>query len=148
MHKVKHSNDSWSVININIEDDSVGFENKLSELGLLLSRCAGANEPQDLTEAVVRGASERLAPILMTALSAALALVPIALRMGEAGNEIQAPMAIAILFGLLSSTTLNMVVVTRFMSSNDEGHDREPVASCLSTPGSVRPTGAEKTMAS
>ena len=66
---------------------------------------------QDLKEAVVRGASERLAPIFMTALAAGLALVPIALRMGEAGNEIQAPMAIVILFGLLSSTALNMVVV-------------------------------------
>jgi len=59
----------------------------------------------------MRGASERLAPIFMTALAAGLALVPIALRMGEAGNEIQAPMAIVILFGLLSSTALNMVVV-------------------------------------
>ena len=66
---------------------------------------------QDLKEAVMRGASERLAPIFMTALAAGLALVPIALRMGEAGNEIQAPMAIVILFGLLSSTALNMVVV-------------------------------------
>jgi len=66
---------------------------------------------QDLKDAVMRGASERLAPIFMTALAAGLALVPIALRMGEAGNEIQAPMAIVILFGLLSSTALNMVVV-------------------------------------
>ena len=66
---------------------------------------------EDLKEAVLRGASERLAPIFMTALAAGLALVPIALRMGEAGNEIQAPMAIVILFGLLSSTALNMIVV-------------------------------------
>ena len=66
---------------------------------------------RDLKEAVLRGASERLAPILMTALGTALALAPIALRMGEAGNEIQAPMAMVILFGLLSSTALNMVVV-------------------------------------
>ena len=65
----------------------------------------------DLKEAVMRGATERLAPIFMTALATALALAPIALRMGEAGNEIQAPMAIVILFGLLSSTALNMVVV-------------------------------------
>jgi len=66
---------------------------------------------QDLQEAVIRGATERLAPIFMTAMAAGLALAPIALRMGEAGNEIQAPMAIVILFGLLSSTALNMVVV-------------------------------------
>ena len=66
----------------------------------------------NLKEAVIQGATERLAAIFMTALGTALALVPIALRMGEAGNEIQAPMAIVILFGLLSSTALNMVVIT------------------------------------
>jgi len=47
----------------------------------------------------------------MTALAAGLALVPIALGMGKPGSEIQAPMAIVIFFGLLSSTALNMVVV-------------------------------------
>lgn len=61
--------------------------------------------------AVMRGAAERLAPILMTALAAGLALVPIVLGMGKPGSEIQAPMAIVIFFGLLSSTALNMVVV-------------------------------------
>jgi Cu/Ag efflux pump CusA len=65
----------------------------------------------DFTTAVVRGARERLVPILMTALAAGLALVPIALSGGEPGSEIQAPMAMVILFGLVSSTTLNMVVV-------------------------------------
>jgi Cu/Ag efflux pump CusA len=60
---------------------------------------------------VTKGATERLVPILMTALAAGLALVPIALSMGEAGSEIQAPMALVILFGLASSTVLNMVVV-------------------------------------
>jgi Cu/Ag efflux pump CusA len=65
----------------------------------------------DLREAVTRGASERLAPIFMTALAAGLALVPIAARIEQPGSEIQAPMAIVILFGLLSSTALNMVVV-------------------------------------
>jgi Cu/Ag efflux pump CusA len=66
---------------------------------------------RDLREAVTRGASERLAPILMTALAAGLALIPIAAGMGEPGSEIQAPMAIVILFGLFTSTALNMVVV-------------------------------------
>jgi Cu/Ag efflux pump CusA len=47
----------------------------------------------------------------MTALAAGLALVPIAMGMGQPGSEIQAPMAIVILFGLLSSTALNMVIV-------------------------------------
>jgi Cu/Ag efflux pump CusA len=65
----------------------------------------------DLREAVVRGATERLVPIVMTALAAGLALVPIALSAGEPGSEIQAPMAMVIMFGLLSSTALNMVVV-------------------------------------
>jgi len=62
-------------------------------------------------EAVLRGAEERLAPILMTALAAGLALIPVALGTGKPGSEIQAPMAIVILSGLLSSTALNMVVI-------------------------------------
>jgi Cu/Ag efflux pump CusA len=65
----------------------------------------------DLRQAVVRGALERMAPILMTALAAGLALIPVALGMGKPGSEIQAPMAVVILFGLLSSTALNMIVV-------------------------------------
>jgi CzcA family heavy metal efflux pump len=65
----------------------------------------------EFRSAVVQGALERLAPILMTALAAGLALAPIALGMGKPGSEIQAPMAIVILFGLLTSTVLNMVVV-------------------------------------
>jgi Cu/Ag efflux pump CusA len=65
----------------------------------------------DALTAVKRGAMERLIPILMTALAAGLALVPLALSAGEPGSEIQAPMAVVILFGLLSSTVLNMIVV-------------------------------------
>jgi Cu/Ag efflux pump CusA len=61
----------------------------------------------DLHEAVMRGALERLAPILMTALAAGLALIPIAAGMGKPGSEIQAPMAIVILFGLFTSTAAN-----------------------------------------
>jgi Cu/Ag efflux pump CusA len=62
-------------------------------------------------KAVHRAAMERLIPILMTALSAGLALVPLALSAGEPGSEIQNPMAVVILWGLLSSTLLNMIVV-------------------------------------
>ncbi len=65
----------------------------------------------DFRGAVQRGALERLAPILMTALAAGLALVPLALRGDRPGNEILTPMAIVILFGLLSSTLLNMLLV-------------------------------------
>lgn len=64
-----------------------------------------------LDEAIRRGAEERLVPILMTALATALALVPLALAAGEPGSEIQAPMAVVILWGLISSTLLNMLVV-------------------------------------
>lgn len=66
---------------------------------------------ESMHEAVVRGAVERLAPILMTALASGLGLIPLALNAGEPGSEIQAPMAIVILFGLVSSTALNMIVV-------------------------------------
>ena len=71
----------------------------------------------DWRESVVRGATERLAPIFMTALAAGLALVPIAMGMGEAGSEIQAPMAMVIFFGLFTSTALNMVVVPAVYSA-------------------------------
>jgi Cu/Ag efflux pump CusA len=65
----------------------------------------------DLREAVERGARERVVPILMTAMAAGLALIPLALGGGKSGSEIQTPMAIVILFGLMTSTLLNMVVV-------------------------------------
>lgn len=65
----------------------------------------------DLQTAVLRASEERLVPILMTALAAGLALVPLALAICEPGSEIQAPMAIVILFGLASSTALNMLVL-------------------------------------
>ena len=50
-------------------------------------------------------------PILMTTLAAGLALVPLALAGGQPGSEIQSPMSIIILFGLVSSTLLSMIVV-------------------------------------
>ena len=62
-------------------------------------------------EAVIKGSLDRLNPILMTALTAALALVPLAINGNLSGNEIQSPMAIVILGGLLSSTLLNIFIV-------------------------------------
>jgi len=66
---------------------------------------------RDFREAVERGAKERLVPILMTAAAAGLALIPLAVRGGQTGSEIQTPMAIVILCGLTTSTLLNMFVV-------------------------------------
>ena len=62
-------------------------------------------------ELVFRGARERLAPVLMTALVTALGLLPIALGSGEAGREVEGPMALVILGGLVTSTALNLFVL-------------------------------------
>jgi Cu/Ag efflux pump CusA len=64
-----------------------------------------------VAEAVRLGSMERLVPVLMTALAAGLALVPLVLAADHAGNEIQAPMGVVMLGGLFSSTVLNMFVV-------------------------------------
>jgi len=64
-----------------------------------------------LSETVIKGSSDRLNAILMTALTAALALIPLALRGDLSGNEIQSPMAKVILGGLLTSTILNIYIV-------------------------------------
>lgn len=64
-----------------------------------------------LRDTIVYGSKERLSPILMTAMTAGLALIPLALASDMPGNEIQSPMAKVILGGLLTSTLLNVFVV-------------------------------------
>ena len=69
------------------------------------------SEGLGLTESIIQGSLDRLNPILMTALTSALALIPLAIGGDLPGNEIQSPMAQVILGGLLSSTLLNGFVV-------------------------------------
>jgi Cu/Ag efflux pump CusA len=72
--------------------------------------------PQTWTpELIDRGAAERLLPVIMTAVLTALGLVPLAVSLGTAGNEIEGPLAIAVLGGLVSSTVLCLVVLPAFM---------------------------------
>lgn len=79
---------------------------------LLISRYIHLKkEGMSLNERILSGSADRLNPILMTALTAALALIPLALGGDKPGNEIQSPMAIVILGGLLSSTLLNIFII-------------------------------------
>lgn len=74
-------------------------------------------------ELLKHGAIDRLNPILMTAFTTGLALIPLALKGGESGNEIQSPMAVVILGGLLTSTLLNLIVIPcvyQFMSVSSD----------------------------
>ncbi|MCB9858377.1 MAG: efflux RND transporter permease subunit [Phycisphaerales bacterium] len=68
-------------------------------------------ENRTLADAIIVGSEERLVPILMTALTAVLGLLPIAWAAGEPGSELLAPLAIVVLGGLVTSTLLNLVVV-------------------------------------
>ena len=80
---------------------------------LLISHYNLLREEQGMSvrESIVQGSLDRLNPILMTALSSALALIPLALRGDLPGNEIQSPMAKVILGGLLTSTFLNAFII-------------------------------------
>ncbi|MDI9411564.1 MAG: efflux RND transporter permease subunit, partial [Bacteroidia bacterium] len=73
----------------------------------------GALESQGVPqpEAIRRGAMERIVPILMTALTAALGLLPLVIAWGQPGSELLAPLAAVVLGGLASSTALNLFVV-------------------------------------
>jgi CzcA family heavy metal efflux pump len=79
---------------------------------LLVSRYEDLRkEGKQGVELLTAGALDRLNPILMTAFTTGLALIPLALKGGEPGNEIQSPMAVVILGGLLSATLLNLIVI-------------------------------------
>ncbi len=79
---------------------------------LLVSRYRHlSQEGWNLKETIIHGSADRLNPILMTALASALALIPLALGGDKPGNEIQSPMAIVILGGLVTSTLLNLIVI-------------------------------------
>ena len=79
---------------------------------LLISRYQDlASTGMDRFQVITKGAIDRLNPILMTAITTGLALIPLALKGAEPGNEIQSPMAIVILGGLLTSTLLNLLVI-------------------------------------
>lgn len=69
------------------------------------------DEGLPVAESIVRGSVDRMNPILMTALTSALALIPLAVRGDLPGNEIQSPMAVVILGGLLSSILLNAFII-------------------------------------
>lgn len=81
-------------------------------------------EGLSLIETIMKGSKDRLSPILMTALTAGLALIPLAIAGDLPGNEIQSPMAKVILGGLLSSTLLNLFIVpiVYFMVNNKKNN--------------------------
>ena len=79
---------------------------------LLISRYQyGAAHGVALRQAIIDGSRDRLNPILMTALTSALALIPMVINGSQSGNEIQSPMAVVVLGGLLTSTLLNVYVI-------------------------------------
>jgi CzcA family heavy metal efflux pump len=84
-------------------------------------------EGASFAEAIERGSLERLSPVLMTALSAGLALIPLVLAGGQPGNEIQAPMGVVILGGLLSSTLLNMFIVPTLYAKLGDGDSSDDI---------------------
>ena len=80
-----------------------------------------------LREAIVRGSMERLSPILMTALVTGIGLIPLALGKGEPGKEIQQPMAVVILGGIVTSTFLNMIVLPALYLKFARADARRPI---------------------
>jgi len=79
---------------------------------LLVSRyLALSSQGLSIKDVILKGSADRLNPILMTAITAALALLPLVINGDKPGNEIQSPMAVVILGGLITSTVLNLFVI-------------------------------------
>jgi Cu/Ag efflux pump CusA len=72
-------------------------------------------------DSIIQGSLERLSPILMTALVTGVGLIPLALGVGQPGKEIQQPMAVVILGGIVTSTFLNMIVIPALYLRFGEG---------------------------
>lgn len=83
-------------------------------------------EGEPLMERIIHGSKDRLLPIVMTALTSALALIPLAVKSSEPGNEIQSPLAIVILGGLISSTILNVLVVPAIYYLMNRKKEKQP----------------------
>jgi len=96
---------------------------------LLISRYQSLDEQQvPLRESIMKGSADRLNPILMTALTSALALIPLVFNGDKPGNEIQSPMAVVVLGGLLTSTILNVFIVPvvyELLQKRKEKHDEK-----------------------
>lgn len=109
---------------------------------LLMSRYNNLeHDHRPLHERIIAGSRDRLTPIIMTALTSSLALIPLALRSAEPGNEIQSPMALVILGGLLTSTFLNIFVVPILYGISQKKHEKNntdsyPNPAGISHPGS------------
>jgi len=78
-------------------------------------------------DAIVQGSMERLSPILMTALVTGVGLIPLAVGAGEPGKEIQQPMAVVILGGIVTSTFLNMIVIPALYLKYGRAEAKQPV---------------------
>ena len=89
-------------------------------------------------QSIVQGSIERLSPILMTALVTGVGLIPLALGVGQPGKEIQQPMAVVILGGIVTSTFLNMVVIPALYLKYGRAEVTEEE---MGTEGEVAPAG-------
>ena len=95
-------------------------------------------------DAIVQGSMERLSPILMTALVTGVGLIPLALGAGEPGREIQRPMAVVILGGIVTSTLLNMIVIPALYLKYGEASSALPARDYPKGGGSL-PPGTDQT---